>query len=386
MATYKQYKDKKTGAKQWEWRGYVCVDPNTGKKVVSARKGFKTKRDAVNDFEEYKAYIKSDDRSKKNLTLKELCVDFFEYKSDKIKISSLRTYKNALNAINRLQLLNPDKKIQSYTKRNADYIFKELSSHYSHRVACDYLNVLKIIFNYAVKEGLISDNPFKKVDTSKAFNEIEEKKKNSFSRDELKQFLQYSKNNDSMLFYCLFHLLAFTGMRQGEARALKWSDIDFKENTISITKTISRKLDNREEIGKTPKTKASYRIIQMDNQTAVLLKNYRDECRELYSKRGKLFDFNDSYLFEDKKGNFIAQGTLSGHMRRTCKRAGVHSITAHGLRHTYVSLMIEAGIQPIEIAHNVGHSDLKMIMNVYDEMTKNRKEKTADKFAQFMAK
>lgn len=385
MATFKQYKDKKTGVKKWEWRGYVCTDPNTGKKVVSAHKGFNTKRDAVKDFEDTKRKINEDDFTKSDLTFEELFNEFIEYKRDRIKPTTIITYEAAYKAILQSECINPNKKIASVNKVYCNGVYKALASRYTGNTLNSYFKTLVTLFNYAMKEGYINQNPFNMVDKSKRYDEIEEKRVNSLDKEDLIKLLNVAQS-DNKLYFTLFRLLAYTGMRQGEARALKWSDIDFKENTISITKTITKGEQGNYVIGKTPKTKSSHRVIKMDNETASILKQHRDEWREYYSKRGKLFKFNDAVIFQNDREERVSCSTVCRVMKRYCKAANVPTITPHGLRHTYVSLMIEAGIQPIEIAHNVGHSNLKMIMGVYDEMTKNRKEKTADIFAQFMAK
>lgn len=385
MATFKQYKDKKTGVKKWEWRGYVATDPNTGKKIVSAHKGFNTKREAVKDFDEYKRKLLDNDINKNDLIFDELFQKFISYKSDRVKENTIFQYKKAMRLMEEKEIINGKKKVEGFTVPYATHIYKELSDNYKGCTKRTFFTYLKSVFNFAVKNNYIKENPFNKVDTQEKYSEVEEKKINSLNKEELKRFLKVAKEENSF-YFTLFHLLAFTGMRQGEARALKWSDIDFNENTISISKTISLDKDGVPIVGKTPKTKSSHRIIKIDNQTANILKKHRDACREYYIMRGQAFAFMDSFLFANSKGSFIGTAQVRKFFGRYIRKSGVYPITLHGLRHTYVSLMIEAGVQPIEIAHNVGHSSLNMIMAVYDEMTEKRKEKTADIFARYIAK
>ena len=384
MATYKQYKDNKTGIKKWEWRGYVCVDPNTDKKIISAHRGFKTKRDAVNDFDVYKTSILNGDVCRCDLTFDELFESFVEYKRDKVKESTIRNYKLSYKVVMNCDRFNPERKIATFNKMYCNHIYKTLQKKYKRGTTSTVFTFLIGLFNYAIKQGYINNNPFKLVDTTEKYARVEDKKVNSFNKEQLKMFLKYA-SRDNKLYFVFFHLLAFTGMRQGEARALKWSDINFDDNTITISKTITHDENNRERVGTTPKTRTSHRVIKMDSITASIMKHHRDECRDYYTAMGQLFRFNDGFIFEIKRGRFLSSATVAGVMKRYCMRSGVPVITPHGLRHTYVSLMIEAGVQPIEIAHNIGHSDLKMIMRVYDEMNEERKEKTADIFAQFMA-
>lgn len=100
---------------------------------------------------------------------------------------------------------------------------------------------------------------------------------------------------------------------------------------------------------------------------------------------GKGFN-NENLIFPNQYGNIWNSSATSQGIARVCKRAKIKPITVRGPRHSYVSLMIELGEQPINIAHTVGHSDTKMIMKVYDAMTKNRRVNIADKMNDFIMK
>lgn len=106
----------------------------------------------------------------------------------------------------------------------------------------------------------------------------EEKKENFYTREELIEFLNCFKNENSVKAYTLFHLLAYSGMRKGEALGLRWKDINFTENKITISKAISRGFDNRlyEKSTKTGET----RIIKMDCGTMNILKEWQKKQKE----------------------------------------------------------------------------------------------------------
>lgn len=381
MATFKKYKDKKTGVMLWEWRGHIGIDPITGERKNSGKKGFPTKRDAIQDYEKKRHALQNNILvTGDKITFKQLLESFFEYKKDKIKESSLRAYKNALISLHHKGLIDENKRISSFSIAYCQNIYEGIKSHLKRPKW--YLTMIKTIFNYGVKMELITSNPFSKVDTTeRQANKI--KKKDFFERDELKAFMNSAKTLKNNAYFYLFTLLARTGMRQGEARALKWSDINFFNHTISINKTVTNNKDNIEVIGDTPKNEASYRTIIMDHNTEILLNEWKQLQQEASLKRGKPIK-KDSLLFTSYKGGIISPVQCRNAMKVACDRANVPYISLHGLRHTYVSLMIEAGESPINIAHTVGHSDTKMIMKVYDAMTENRQQQTAEKFAQYI--
>ncbi|WP_330896417.1 tyrosine-type recombinase/integrase [Brevibacillus brevis] len=66
------------------------------------------------------------------------------------------------------------------------------------------------------------------------------------------------------------------------------------------------------------------------------------------------------------------------------KSNNLHPITVHGLRHTHASLLFEAGASIKEVQERLGHSDIKMTMNIYTHVTRTVKEQTASLFEKFM--
>lgn len=90
-----------------------------------------------------------------------------------------------------------------------------------------------------------------------------------YNREELELFLEYAKQEENPKWYVLFRLLAFSGMRKGEALDLQWWDINFEDKTISINKTLARGEDNKFII-QTTKTTAGERTISVDDKTQTM--------------------------------------------------------------------------------------------------------------------
>ena len=380
MATFKKYKDKKTGVMLWEWRGNIGIDPVTHKQKNSAKKGFATKKEAIQDYENRRHDLQNNILAKdSNITLKQLIENYFQYKKEKVKETTLSAYKGALSSLHNKNIIDGNRKIKDFTVVYCQHIYESIKAFSASPKW--YLTMIKSVFNYAVKMELLEDNPFTKVDTTEKQTN-KEKKKDFFERDELISFINASKSLRNKMYFYFFTLLARTGMRQGEARALKWSDVNFFNHTITINKTITLDKDRREIIGDTPKNKASNRIISMDSNTEALLKEWQQLQRSLFLKRGKVI--KDGLLFTNYNGGILCPVQCRNAMKVTCKRADVSYISLHGFRHTYVSLMIEAGENPVNIAHTVGHSDTKMIMKVYDTMTDKRKQTTSERLAQYL--
>ena len=181
----------------------------------------------------------------------------------------------------------------------------------------------------------------------------------------------------------LFRLLAYTGMRRGEALALKWSDIDLSNQTIKINKTVTTAEHAALIIG-TPKTKASYRTIAIDKQTIKCLSDWRKEQRKELFQLGFNALSDNQLIFSNGNNELIRQATVRKWDQSISKHAGLKYITVHGFRHTHASLLFEAGTPMQDVKERLGHSSITTTMNIYTHVTKSAKKKTADNFAQFM--
>lgn len=93
---------------------------------------------------------------------------------------------------------------------------------------------------------------------------------------------------------------------------------------------------------------------------------------------------DDRMVFTREDGTPIRLAYPNDKLNEIIRSNNLHKITVHGLRHTHASLLFEAGASIKEVQERLGHSDIKMTMNIYTHVTKAVKEKTADRFEKFM--
>lgn len=243
------------------------------------------------------------------------------------------------------------------------------------------LSSFKHVMKMLVSLEVIKDNPFDKVTFPKPVQpKVYTDRVDYYTKDQLKLFLDTAKNiyADSKYYvYAFFRILAFSGLRKGEALALEWSDIDFTNNTININKALSLdKLGNT--ILSTPKTKAGIRTIRVDKTTISVLKHYQAIQSTLILKQGLK---STGFIFTDS--------TMTKHLkarqpRKWCevivKDAGLPRIKIHGFRHTYATLSIQAGMNVKQLQYQLGHDDIQTTLGVYASITEDMKETTADIF------
>lgn len=147
---------------------------------------------------------------------------------------------------------------------------------------------MNFVFKYALENEYIQTNPLLKVKRIKKPDQLDEK---TFNVWKLSEFQEYIKNVKNPMYYTLFSLLYYSGMRRGEALALQWEDIDLDNGTIHIKKTLSNIYPVSDPHLTPPKTKNSVRLIHMPKVLhEIMIKWYEHESIK-YHYGGKAFVF-----------------------------------------------------------------------------------------------
>ena len=208
-------------------------------------------------------------------------------------------------------------------------------------------------------------------------------KDNFYTKQELNQFLECCKEQCDLKYYAAFRLLAYSGMRKSELRALTWSDVDFSKNTININKTIAMS-ENGKNVIQLPKTHNSTRVISMDQQTMAILRQWQLKQRKELLRLGYNAMNGWQIIFNGKQNKPIAHVTLNVKFKNIQVKNGLKVISVHGLRHTHCSLLLAAGVPVNDVKDRLGHSNIQTTLNIYAHVTKQQQQDTADMFSKFM--
>ena len=242
------------------------------------------------------------------------------------------------------------------------------------------LNYIKRILDYGMQLGAINSNPAIQVIPPKLKARTTTKLK-YFNNDELKKFLAYldslDDTIDNQLHITMYRFLLATGLRVGECLALSWSDIDFKNASVSVNKTIVQTMSRSERIQKGAKTKESNRIVSLDLATVALLKSWKSRQND------KVLTLADRLVFENAKRSYTYTNELAI-LQKHFKLAKVSNIGFHGFRHTHASLLMNADVNPKEIQLRLGHADYSITMNTYSHLAEDKKKDTAEKFGNIL--
>jgi len=373
----------------WMFKIDIGIDPITGKRKQTTRRGFATRQEAVEAYTKLKNQLyKGVQFSTKDVLFGDLADEWLRSYEKTVKVSTVLNRKKSLKHLKYFLGSLKINKIKRNTYQNVLNTLHEKG--YAHNTLTSIQAVANMIFKYALELDLIHQNPaslVKMPKKQKTIEEIEntEEEVKFLEKNELLEFLQIAKNHGLYLDYQMFSLLAYTGMRSGELLALKWSDINFTDSTISITKTLYNPQNNINEYELlTPKTEGSIRVIPMDPFIKNMLHKHKVEQSKIKLLTGKDY-LDENFVIAKPSGHPELPQIIRFRMTRLLKKTSFNKfVTPHSLRHTTTSLLIEAGIGVKEIQEILGHKDIQTTMNIYAHMTNSMKEKTSQKFTEFM--
>lgn len=312
--------------------------------------------------------------SNKNITLDAYFEEWEKSRIGVIKDSSLKINRSKYN--NHIKPVLGKTKIQKIEKREVVKLQQDLSKKLSASMTNGVIVVLKTVLNAAIDDEIIVKNPAASVkplrmdDRPKASETIHR----ALTREEQQAFIQEAKQEWLYEFFC-FSLC--TGMRLNEIVALKWQDIDYINNVIHVTKTVSWKQGGG--ITETsPKSETSKRDIPMNDTIKKVLQMQRKKMAMIYGEivARKM----DSNIFIGSNGSrAVASSTVAFSINNVLKRLRQQGIeierfTHHAFRDTFATRYIEEGGNMQTLQKILGHSSLAMTADLYAHVLPSTKQ------------
>lgn len=266
-------------------------------------------------------------------------------------------------------------KLKELTTEDIQEFYSAQLERVSANTVIHYHAVIHRALKYAVKIKTIQSNP--------AVN-VERPRKEKF----IGSF--YDKKEINTLFDIIqghplevaIKLAAFYGLRREEIIGLKWTAIDFENNTLTIQHTVTEcNLDGKyiEVASDTAKTDSSLRTMPLvTNFREMLLakkekqEHYRKLCGRSYCK-----EYLD-YIFVNEMGERWKPRYLSDGFKRILEQNGLRRIRFHDLRHTCASLLLANNVPMKKIQEWLGHSDFSTTANIYAHLDFQSKISSAE--------
>lgn len=167
-----------------------------------------------------------------------------------------------------------------------------------------------------------------------------------------KEFKKFISCVDDEIYKQFFNTMFYTGMRPGEAMALKFSDLS--KRYIDVNKTIE---SHGKRLITTPKTRSSNRLIAIPKKLSKRL--YR--LKEIYALQ---YPFNDNlFIFGGQKP--LSPSTINRRKKNACEKANIRPITLHQFRHSHATFLLQKKIVINEVSRRLGHSKVSTTLDVY---------------------
>ena len=256
-----------------------------------------------------------------------------------------------------LQMFYNDKKEQDYNPKTIRHMYVLINS------ALDKAMQIKLLNENVNRQTVI---PKKEAYTAKVL-----------SAEEVKKILVNAKEDK---LYPIIALEIYTGLRKGEIMALKWENISFDQEELHVEGNLCRVVKEINADGSKcyeykimePKTAKSKRVVPLLPGAIEALKMQQAmqaQDKEMYSEI-----YNDQGLvFARCDGTFLSQRAFMDKYHAFLKRYGASDVRFHDLRHTFATLLLEAGEEPKAIQELLGHSTYSTTMDIYAHVTKKGK-------------
>lgn len=299
-------------------------------------------------------------------------------KSKKIKVKDIEKHTNTSHgtyeAANRGEIIQyvSAMKICDGLGVNFDDYFEKIVNckNYSKITIGHIMGTLNVILNDAKRQRIIEHNfasseyitPLKKTGSEIVVLDDADAKR-------LKKALDEEKN---IRWKVAIYIALLTGIRRGELCGLEWKDIDFDNQTMSISRAV-REIPHKGLITKETKTLSSTRVITIPQTLLGVLKEYYD----WYSERKALFidDWkNTDRLFIADDGRVMRPSCYKKWLRKILEKAGLKTVTLHSLRHTNITIQLTSGVDIRTVAARAGHSRTSTTTDIYSHFIKSRDE------------
>ena len=248
----------------------------------------------------------------------------------------------------------------------------------SQKTTKEYIQVINSIFTFANDNRVLEFNPAKNLKIPQSAAEPEQRRALSTEERDRVMTFEHRAKPSAML-------MMLSGLRRGEATALQWNDIDFVNNRITVNKSFNFKTkefkapkNGKTRVVSVPqilidylKTLPKISMFVLTNAQGKMMTD--DSWKQLY--RSYMHDMNLEYGFD---------GNPPSKYQPTKIPMVIPTFTPHELRHTFCTIMYEAGVDALTAKEQMGHADIQTTLSIYTHLSKQHKENDIRKLDEFL--
>ncbi|KOG57860.1 integrase [Streptomyces virginiae] len=165
--------------------------------------------------------------------------------------------------------------------------------------------------------------------------------------------------------YAMWHLIAFRGLRRGEACGQPWSETNLDRHSLTVTGQLVQ--DGWEIEASEPKTDSGFRVVALDDDTVGVLERHRKQQEADRLEWGSAW-VNTGLVFTQEDGSWLHPGKVTDLFERLVSASGLPPIRLHDLRHGAATLMLAADIDIKIVSDTLGHSDTRITRDIYQSV------------------
>lgn len=295
----------------------------------------------------------------------------------KVKASTIARYRELAERIDerigymKIRDIHPDTLNAFYSWLGQDGMNKKTGGKLSGKTVLEYHRLIHAVLKEAVMEGQLPINPADRVIPPKA-----EKVDVRYFQPEEIEAIRDALEDEPVKWKALVHVMLITGARRGEVLGLRWSDIDFEKNTISIQRNIQY-TPRKGVYVDTPKTKRGYRVISVPSGTMKLLRQLKAWQGGEKIRVGLCYEDED-YLFTKDNGNPMHPDSPNRWLERFSKRHNLPHINPHAFRHSMASILYFNGADSVSISRRLGHAQVSTTANIYAHVIEKADKENAE--------
>lgn len=285
------------------------------------------------------------------------------YRKNNLKRTSIDTIESTVkNHI--LPFLKDFKVYEIKTDDIQKFLNLESRAYSTSTVKKVYLEI-NLFFEYLYKNEVIAKNPVTYCTYNKTNHDVDNEKVKVYSHEEIKKMKEII-NNEYISYKDaqIFTLILNTGIREGEALAIKNSDIDIDNRRLTIKREVSEvkrrdlkgnAIGGIENVIEKPKSKTSIRTIPLNDEAIKAINILRGD------------NYNESdYLLHYSNGSFVTNNALRKRFKKLTESAGIPNLGIHALRHTFATILINDYNKPVKaVSRILGHSTTEITERTY---------------------
>lgn len=264
-----------------------------------------------------------------------------------LKATTERGYNTAKE---RIILAMGDFKAREVTPYQIERFVADMAKIYKPKTIHNTIGLLNAAYAHAVRTGQLASNPCQYVDLPKK----QKPDIKIFSEHEMLAFFKALKE-ERIDYRVAYELCLLCGMRRSEVLGLKESDINIPLKCVTVAHTRHRV--NGKDIEQDTKTEQSRRTLALPDVVV-------EDIKTLLQEHDRPYKHTD-YLIQDGFGHPMNPSVLTNHIHYIEDNAGLPHISVHGLRHTFASMLNNAGVDIARISRELGHSNIGITLNTY---------------------